>query len=91
MPIRGIRRVPEETLARKEATVGKSDCPTEELQRYYDHVYRLWQQNQCDYTSRYGDASANYGASISDAYDGEGDELAHLSLLLHQLNAELRR
>ena len=62
----------------------------EELLQDRDEIRRQWEQNQRDYMARYGNSPANYAASINDDY-GDGEEFTRLTLLLHNISAELRQ
>ena len=68
-----------------------STVADEDLERRRHEVYQQWQQNQRDYTTRYGDSPANYGSSISDDYNGDGQEFTRLHSLLQEIDAELDR
>ena len=67
------------------------DMSIEELQSYRDRIRQQWKGNQHDYEMRYGNAPANYASSISDDYNGDGEEFTRLTLLLQQIDVELQR
>jgi hypothetical protein len=61
------------------------------LQRLRDEICYQLERNQRYYDVRYGESQANYAASITDDYNGEGEEVARLTLLLHRIDSELER
>ena len=66
------------------------DMNSDQLKQYRDDLSHELEANQHAYDKRYGDAPANYAASINDDYNGSSEELARLNFLLWQIDLELR-
>ena len=62
-----------------------------ELFNYQEQITRELKENEDRYNQRYPNSTSEYGTSINDDYNGEGDEYLRLTLLLLKIKEEIDR
>ena len=62
-----------------------------ELFNYQEQITRELKENEDRYNHRYPNSTSEYGTSINDDYNGEGDEYLRLTLLLLKIKEEIDR